>query len=61
MSTDSFVSAFAGQFHRWRARRQQVRTVRIVEALPPHIRKDIGWRDNAITRNDRIRGPWSTF
>ena len=61
MSTDSFTVILASQFHRWRARRQQVRTMRIVEALPASIRKDIGWRDVAMSRGDRIRGPWSTF
>jgi hypothetical protein len=45
----SFASSFRTSFSRFVARRREiraaVRTERILGALPPHVRKDVGWPD----------------
>ncbi|WP_157016448.1 hypothetical protein [Mesorhizobium xinjiangense] len=49
-----------GQRARWRALRDEIRTERILNELPAHIRKDIGWPDARGGRLDgRRRSQWS--
>ncbi len=40
-----------------RAMRDEIRTERMLNTLPPSIRKDIGWPDNYPVRHAR-RGGW---
>ncbi len=61
MNTDTMFAALGEQFHRWRSRRRRAHSARVIEALPAHIRKDIGWKDNAIARGQSLREPWSSF
>jgi hypothetical protein len=37
----------------WRALREQIRTERIMNALPPEVRKDIGWPELYAGRRAR--------
>ncbi|APH70220.1 hypothetical protein [Aquibium oceanicum] len=40
----------------WRAWRDEVRTESLINRLPPHIRKDIGWPDTHPSRQARRAG-----
>jgi hypothetical protein len=42
-SAPRFLTAAARRMARWKALREEVRTERILNGLPAHIRKDIGW------------------
>ena len=43
MSRVNMIGAAAAVFGRITAARQRRRTLRILDSLPDHIRKDIGW------------------
>jgi hypothetical protein len=43
MSRFNMMGAASAVFGRLSAARQRRRTMRILESLPDHIRKDIGW------------------
>ncbi len=54
--TPDFVTMVGDTIARWRSYRSSARTRQIVEGLPRHIRKDIGWPDTTLP--DRIDPRW---
>ena len=54
--TPDFILMVEDTIARWRARRSNANTRRIVTALPRHIRKDIGWPDAPLP--DRSDPRW---
>lgn len=46
----SFIGAIGRYTAGWRALRDEIRTENVINGLPNHIRKDIGWPDSRAAR-----------
>ena len=55
--TPDFIMMVEDTIARWRSYRTNARTRRIVQSLPRHIRKDIGWPEAPLP--DRSDPRWS--
>ncbi|WP_127597796.1 hypothetical protein [Nitratireductor alexandrii] len=51
-----FVDRVGHYADRWRIMRASARIRRLIDALPPHIRKDIGWPDTPLAEFVRRDG-----
>lgn len=55
MIASSFFSTMKRYAGKARTIRNEIRTRRILNALPPEIRADIGWPDWHLDRGDRTK------
>lgn len=54
----SFYASLSRLTTQWRSDRSRTRTQRILDALPPEIRKDIGWPQSNSAPSQGTTGDW---